>query len=101
MGKFETTTKSNSKITIRPNTPSYVGQTIGTFYTDAQDLGIANSHMAKNSEWGAMAYLTESKYGRNGTSVTKNVQTKTNRKQFINISKIHRFNKVDPKYKNH
>lgn len=28
--------------------------------------------MAKNSEWGAMAYLTESKYGRNGTAVTRN-----------------------------
>ena len=28
--------------------------------------------MLKNSEWGAVAYLTESKYGRNGTAVTKN-----------------------------
>ena len=72
MGKFETTPKVNSKITIRPNTASYVDATIGTFYTDAQNLGIANSHMAKNSEWGAMAYLTESKYGRNGTAVTQN-----------------------------
>ena len=71
MGKFETTPKVNSKITIKPNTASYRSQTIGTFYTDAQDLGIANSHMAKNSEWGAMAYLTESKYGRNGTAVTR------------------------------
>ena len=26
----------------------------------------------KNSEWGAVAYLTESKYGRNGTEVTIN-----------------------------
>lgn len=47
MGKFETTQKVNSKITIRPNTASYASATIGTFYTDAQDLGIANSHMAK------------------------------------------------------
>ena len=72
MGKFETTPKIDDKITIRPNTLSYVNKTIGTFYTDAQNLGIANSHMAKNSEWGAMAYLTESKYGRNGTAVTQN-----------------------------
>lgn len=28
--------------------------------------------MMKNSEWGAVAYLTESKYGRNTTAVTKN-----------------------------
>ena len=27
------------------------------------------SHMLKNSEWGAVAYLTESKYGRNGTEI--------------------------------
>ena len=33
--------------------------------------------MAKNSEWGAMAYLTESKYGRNGETVTKNSQRTT------------------------
>ena len=73
MGKFETTKReTDTKITILPNTASYTNQTIGTFYTDAQNLGIANSHMAKNSEWGAMAYLTESKYGRNGTAVTKN-----------------------------
>lgn len=79
MGKFETTQKVDSKITIKPNTASYVSATIGTFYTDAQDLGIANSHMAKNSEWGAMAYLTESKYGRNGIAVTEN-GTKVNDK---------------------
>ena len=30
------------------------------------------SHMLKNSEWGAVAYLTESKYGRNGQEVTIN-----------------------------
>jgi hypothetical protein len=30
------------------------------------------SHMMKNSEWGAVTYLTISKYGRNGTEVTNN-----------------------------
>ena len=72
MGKFETTGKVNSKITIRPNASSHQSQLLGTFYIDAQNLGIANSHMAKNSEWGAMAYLTESIYGRNGVAVTSN-----------------------------
>ena len=28
--------------------------------------------MIKNTEWGAIAYLAESKYGRNGTEVAKN-----------------------------
>ena len=31
-----------------------------------------NSHLMKNSEWGAVVYLTESKYGRNGTEVSIN-----------------------------
>lgn len=30
-----------------------------------------NSHMTKNSEWGAVVYLTESRYGKNGQSVQK------------------------------
>ena len=29
-------------------------------------------HLTKNSEWGAVAYLTQSKYGRNGEEVTIN-----------------------------
>lgn len=31
-----------------------------------------DSHLMKNSEWGAVAYLAHSKYGRNGTKVTIN-----------------------------
>ena len=31
--------------------------------------------MMKNSEWGAVAYLTESKYGRNTTVVTRNTDS--------------------------
>ena len=31
-----------------------------------------NSHMLKPSEWGAVAYFTDSKYGRNGNEVTIN-----------------------------
>jgi hypothetical protein len=30
------------------------------------------SHMSKNSEWGAVAYLTQSKFGRNGVKVSNN-----------------------------
>ena len=32
----------------------------------------ANSHLMKNSEWGAVAYLGQSKYGQNGTEITTN-----------------------------
>ena len=31
-----------------------------------------NSHLMKNSEWGAVVYLTHSKYGRNGAYVSAN-----------------------------
>lgn len=40
-------------------------------YAKSYDTNL-KSHMLKNSEWGAVAYLTESKYGRNGTEVTIN-----------------------------
>ena len=53
---------------------SYRNKIIGDMY----DLGYAydrekESHLMKNSEWGAVAYLTESKYGRNGIAVTSNL----------------------------
>ena len=35
-----------------------------------------DTHLIKNSEWGAVTYLAESKYGRNGTEVTINNQGK-------------------------
>ena len=34
--------------------------------------GKVDSHLTKNSEWGAVAYLTHSKYGRNGQEVKIN-----------------------------
>ena len=42
--------------------------------SEANPYGLKNidSHMTKNSEWGAVAYLTQSKYGRNGTEITIN-----------------------------
>ena len=46
---------------------------IGDMYTYA--LGYSEelkSHMLKNSEWGVVAYLAESTYGRNGNEITPN-----------------------------
>ncbi len=40
--------------------------------TSVYGLSNVDSHMMKNSEWGAVAYLTHSKYGRNGQEVTIN-----------------------------
>ena len=84
VGKYESA-RSNSngtaqgtstKIKIQPNVTSWRNISIGDIYTTSlnysQDL---KSHMLKNSEWGAIAYLTHSKYGRNGTKVTINDNT--------------------------
>ena len=35
----------------------------------------SESHMMKNSEWGAVVYLADSRYGRNGTEVTRNTDS--------------------------
>ena len=52
---------------------SWKSITIGDVYTYAYTYARnLESHMLKNSEWGAVAYLTESKYGRNGTEITAN-----------------------------
>ena len=72
VGKYEPS-GTISQLKVQPGVASLRSQTIGTFYTAG--LGYAEelqSHMLKNSEWGAVAYLTESKYGRNGTEVTMN-----------------------------
>ena len=72
VGKFETTgTASNP--TILPNVASLRNQNVSTQFATAQLLGgttygissSSDSHMMKNSEWGAAAYLSHSKYGVN------------------------------------
>ena len=58
---------------FEPGVSSWRSITIGNMYTYAQAYNpTLNSHLMKNSEWGAVAYLTESKYGRNGTEITIN-----------------------------
>ncbi len=85
VGKYEsakdTATDSNSSdsggsgtnIKIVPNVTSWRKISVGDCYTNAlnydKDKG---SHLMKNSEWGAVAYLTHSQYGRNGNEVNIN-----------------------------
>ena len=61
---------TDKTIVTKPGYSSWRYITIGNSYTNAlaYDTNL-NSHMLKNSEWGAVAYLTESKYGRNGTEI--------------------------------
>ncbi len=64
---------TDTKIKVQPEVQSFRNSTIGDMYTYAKEYSSTlNSHMLKNSEWGAVAYLTHSKYGRNGTEVTQN-----------------------------
>ena len=64
---------STIKAVSKPGASSWRYCTIGVSYTNSLNYDPAkDSHMMKNSEWGAVAYLTESKYGRNTTAVTKN-----------------------------
>ena len=72
VGKYEPS-GTISQLKVQPGVESLINQKIGTFYTAglgyAEDL---QSHMLKNSERGAVVYLTESKYGRNGIEITQN-----------------------------
>ena len=79
VGKFKKTTKpsSNGANMILPNQTSQRSLNVSTMFNRAQDIGknlnmTLDSHMMKNTEWGATAYLAESKYGRNGTEISVN-----------------------------
>ncbi len=77
VGKFETTGDAGAP-TIKPNLSSLRNQNVSTQFATAQKFsasgnsyGIstsADAHMMKNSEWGAVAYLSQSKYGKYGNS---------------------------------
>ena len=56
---------SSSNIIIKPNVRSLTNKTPSQFYTLISGVNTElNSHMMKNSEWGAVAYLTYSNYGK-------------------------------------
>ena len=95
IGKFETT-GSIKDPTVLPNQYHKANEYIGVFYDIAKSIGqpdpnntygngtattsnahnltILSSHMLKNSEWGAVAYLASSKYGAGITNGQSNVQ---------------------------
>ena len=80
VGKFEVS-GSTSAITVKPNVTSLRNQTVSSFFTAIQNVktkyGISNadSHMAKNMEWGAVAYLKQSRYGLGTTDIAVNTNS--------------------------
>ncbi len=79
VGKYETgykgaTTKEeaqvnsidSSKVIIKPNVYSWRNSTVSNMFKTAYNYERnLDSHMMKNTEWGAVAYLSHSKYGIN------------------------------------
>ena len=80
VGKFEVS-GSTSAITVKPNVTSLRSQKVSSFFTAIQNVkttyGISNadSHMLKNIEWGAVAYLKQSKYGLGTTDIAVNTNS--------------------------
>ena len=82
IGKFELT-GTISSITTKPNLSSIREQTVSSFETNIMNMknsgnqyGLnttTDTHMIKNSEWGAVAYLSHSKYGTCADGVCKAV----------------------------
>ncbi len=76
VGKFELTGDINN-ITVKPNLNSMIGQKVQKFfdllYKFDRNL---DSHMMKNTEWGAVAYLYHSKYGKYGNELYKEAAEK-------------------------
>ncbi len=66
VGKFETSQKSNTTTPqVKPNQYSWRDINVSTMYTNSYNYKRnLDSHMMKNTEWGAVAYLTQSLYGR-------------------------------------
>ena len=77
VGKFETTGNASTP-TVKPNNIALTSQTISTQFatsklfntTTTYGLTATNdAHMAKNMEWGAVAYLSQSDYGKYGNPI--------------------------------
>ena len=76
VGKFEATGSETQVTTISgTNTEALRGRKIGVLWNSLKNnfkAGTNQSHMIKNSEWGAISYLAESKFGRNEVAITRN-----------------------------
>ena len=79
---------------FKPLTYAYNVISTGDAYTISKEIASAtsfyglnssktDSHQMKNSEWGAVVYLTQSDKGRNGTKVTQNTKNLNNSSKVI------------------
>jgi hypothetical protein len=72
--KILSTTIGNFYLYARNANYGYTGteETLTSAGTEYTHTSYMNSHLVKNSEWGAVAYLTQSQYGRNGNEIDIN-----------------------------
>ena len=84
VGKFEVSgSASAANLTVLPNKNPLVSTSVSSFFTAMSGVSnsfnikdtnnkLADSHMMKNMEWGAVAYLKQSKYGLGTTDIALN-----------------------------
>ena len=61
---------TNKRLQVKPGVSSWRSITISNIYGVCKNYNSAlNSHMMKNDEWGAVAYLSKSKYGKQNEEV--------------------------------
>ena len=84
IGKFETSGSvtdpkviSNASALVSQNLSNQI-KTAKAFTTKYSLIKESDSHVMKNTEWGAVAYLSHSKYGNYNTSSSKNVEVTVN-----------------------
>ncbi len=69
----EVSTSSTIRAVSKPGVQSWRYISIGKMYYNSYNYDRSKeSHLMKNSEWGAIVYLAHSEYGRNRTEITKN-----------------------------
>ncbi len=63
--KLQVKPGTGKKLQVKPGVSSWRSITISNIYDVCKNYNSAlNSHMMKNDEWGAVAYLSKSKYGK-------------------------------------
>lgn len=67
------TSSTTYRMVSKPNVASWRSINIANCYTNSYNYDRSKeSHLIKNGEWGAVAYLTHSKYGRDGVEIYAN-----------------------------
>lgn len=113
MGKFEMSqNQTDSSIEIKPDVIAIDGESISKFFELSRSMELMNNaygfksnalgytvtgeltnddnkidtHMIKNMEWGATAYLSQSKYGRCGNDACEDIYTNNSSYRYTGMS---------------